>query len=78
MDSLFKTRQFGLFRKTTRGKKVRYRPPLPASSRSCAAYPSSNKPAEAATRSCVNNGPILDLIFRSDEAQSSSVVSIEA
>jgi hypothetical protein len=25
----------------------------------------------------VNNGPILDLIFRSDEAQSSSVVSIE-
>jgi hypothetical protein len=50
----------------------------PVLRRSSPSRPSSNKPAEAATRSCVNNGPILDLIFRSDEAQSSSVVSIEA
>jgi hypothetical protein len=39
---------------------------------------SRNSPADAATRSCVNSGLIRAFTSRSDDAQSSSVVSIEA
>jgi transposase len=39
---------------------------------------SRNKPALAATRSCVNSGRIRALTSRNDEAQSSSVVSMDA
>ena len=39
---------------------------------------SRNKPALAATRSCVNSGRIRALTSRNDEAQSSSVVSMAA
>jgi hypothetical protein len=64
------------------GARDRDRPPLPHASsrswrRSPPSSPSRNKPAEAATRSWVNNGAIRALTARSDDAQSSSVVSIE-
>jgi hypothetical protein len=49
----------------------------PVLRRSSPSSPSRNKPAEAATRSWVNNGAIRALTARSDDAQSSSVVSIE-
>src|SRR5674476_831773 len=49
----------------------------PVLRRSPPSSPSRNKPAEAATRSWVNNGAIRALTARSDDAQSSSVVSIE-
>ena len=48
----------------------------PVLRRSPPSSPSRNKPAEAATRSWVNNGAIRALTARSDNAQSSSV-SIE-
>ena len=40
--------------------------------------PSRNWPADDATRSCVNSGRIRPLTSRNDDAQSSSVVSIDA
>jgi hypothetical protein len=40
--------------------------------------PSRNKPAEAATRSCVNKDRIRAFTSRSEDAQSSSVASIKA
>jgi hypothetical protein len=40
--------------------------------------PSKNKPAFAATRSCLNNGRIRVLISRSDAAHNASVSSIDA
>src|SRR5665811_1366914 len=49
----------------------------PVLRRSSPSSPSRNKPAEAATRSWVNNGAIRALTARSDDAQSSSVVSVE-
>src|SRR5215217_1914838 len=50
----------------------------PVLRRSCPSSPSRNRPAEAATRSCVNNGRIRAFTSRSDAAQSSSVPSIDA
>src|ERR1700737_1241341 len=50
----------------------------PVLRRSSPNTPSRNKPADPATRSCVNSGLIRAFTSRSDEAQSSSVVSIEA
>jgi hypothetical protein len=46
--------------------------------RSLPSKPSRNNPAETATRSCVNKGRMRAFTSRSDEAQSSSVVSIDA
>ena len=50
----------------------------PVLRRSLPSKPSRNNPAETATRSCVNNGLIWALTSRSEDAQSSSVVSIDA
>src|SRR3954453_18744479 len=50
---------------------ARLAPLLPSS-------PSRNRPAEAATRSCVNSGRIRAFTSRSDAAHSSSVSSIDA
>src|SRR6187401_1390555 len=50
----------------------------PVLRRSCPSSPSRNRPADAATRSCVNNGRIRAFTSRSDAAQSSSVSSIDA
>ena len=50
----------------------------PVLRRSGPSRPSKNWPADAATRSCVNKGWIRALISRSDDAQSSNVVSIDA
>jgi hypothetical protein len=49
----------------------------PVLRRSSPSRPSRNNPAEAATRSCVNNGRISALTARSEDAQSSSVASID-
>src|SRR3954453_22058948 len=50
----------------------------PVLRRSAPSSPSRNRPADAATRSCVNNGRIRAFTSRSDAAQSSSVSSIDA
>src|SRR6187455_1494747 len=50
----------------------------PVLRRSSPSTPSRNKPADAATRSWVNSGRIRVFTSRSEDAQSSSVVSIEA
>src|SRR3954452_24935663 len=50
----------------------------PVLRRSGPSRPSRNACADAATRSCVNNGRIRSLTSRSDEAHRSNVVSNEA
>src|SRR3954469_17545421 len=50
----------------------------PVLRRSAPSSPSRNRPADAATRSCVNSGRIRSFTSRSDAAQSSSVSSIDA
>src|SRR4051812_8021263 len=50
----------------------------PVLRRSGPSKPSRNAFADAATRSCVNNGRIRSLTARSDEAHNSNVVSSEA
>src|SRR4051812_32308367 len=50
----------------------------PVLRRSGPSSPSRNPPADAATRSCVNKRRIRTLASRSDDAHSSSVVSIDA
>src|SRR3954447_14265970 len=50
----------------------------PVLRRSSPSSPSRNRPADAATRSCVNKGRIRAFTSRSDAAQSSSVSSIDA
>src|SRR4051812_1349042 len=50
----------------------------PVLRRSAPNSPSRNRPAEAATRSCVNNGRIRAFTSRNDAAHSSNVSSIDA
>jgi hypothetical protein len=50
----------------------------PVLRRSAPSRPSRNNPADAATRCWVNSGWIQAFTSRSDDAQSSSVVSIDA
>src|ERR1700741_1129807 len=50
----------------------------PVLRRSSPNTPSRNNPGDAAPRSCLNSGLIRAFTSRSDDAQSSSVVSIEA
>jgi hypothetical protein len=62
----------------------RSRPPAasarirPVLRRSSPSSPSRNRPADAATRSCLNKGRMRAFASRSDDAQSSSVSSIDA
>ena len=50
----------------------------PVLRRSGPSRPSRNKPADAATRACVNNGLMRAFTSRNDDAHNSSIVSIEA
>src|SRR4051795_7867710 len=50
----------------------------PVLRRSAPSSPSRNRPADAATRSCVNNGRMRAFTSRSDDAHSSNVSSIDA
>src|SRR4051812_21977218 len=50
----------------------------PVLRRSSLSRPSRNRPADTAARSCANSGRIRAFTSRSEDAQSSSVVSIDA